>query len=294
MEKQKGSFFSKPVNLLSLFFVFWCAGCALQADMIDLQKDMEDIKKGDPALRQQLKETDRALKEKISNLQKAQVDLISKIDRLNSDLEAIRGRLDEDKHRMSEALKKIDDQVYRTKDLFVRMEILEGRSLKGSNTPSKDKGALPDDGKRSGTGRETDQRKAGSDRPDEGGGANPSEVYSQAYSDYVRGNYDLAIMGFQNYIAQYPNANQAQDAHYWVGESFYGKGEYQKAIDAFERFIKRYPRSDKIVTVLLKEGYAHNELGDKANSRQFLNRVISEFSLSEEAKLAKAKLSEIK
>lgn len=294
MEKQKGAFFSKPVNLLSLFFVFWCAGCALQADMIDLQKDMEDIKKGDPALRQQLKETDRALKEKISNLQKAQVDLISKIDRLNSDLEAIRGRLDEDKHRMSEALKKIDDQVYRTKDLFVRMEILEGRSLKGSNTPSKDKGALPDDGKRSGTGRETDQRKAGSDRPDEGGGANPSEVYSQAYSDYVRGNYDLAIMGFQNYIAQYPNANQAQDAHYWVGESFYGKGEYQKAIDAFERFIKRYPRSDKIVTVLLKEGYAHNELGDKANSRQFLNRVISEFSLSEEAKLAKAKLSEIK
>lgn len=293
MEKQKGAFFNKPVNLLILFLIFWFAGCALQADMIDLQKDMEDIKKGDPALRQQLKETDKTLKEKTANLQKTQVDLISKIERLNSDLEAIRGRLDEDEHRMSEALKKIDDQVYRTKDLFARMEILEGRSLKGSNTPFRDKGALPDDGKRSGTGSETDQRKAGSGTGEKGG-ANPSEVYSQAYSDYVKGNYDLAIMGFQNYIVQFPNANQAQDAYYWVGESFYGKGEYQKAIDAFERFIKRYPRSDKIVTALLKEGYAHNELGDKANSKQFLRRVIEEFSLSEEAKLAKAKLSEIK
>ncbi len=294
MEKQKGAFFNKPVNLLILLFIFWLAGCALQADMIDLQKDMEDIKKGDPALRQQLKETDKTIKEKMANLQKTQVDLISKIERLNSDLEAIRGRLEENEHRMSETLKKIDDQVYRAKDLFARMEILEGRSLKGSNTPFRDKGVMPDDGKRSGTGRETDQRKTGSDRPDEKGGANPSEVYSQAYSDYVKGNYDLAIMGFQNYIVQFPNANQVQDAHYWVGESFYGKGEYQKAIDAFERFIKRYPRSDKIVTALLKEGYAHNELGDKANSRQFLRRVIEEFSLSEEAKLAKAKLSEIK
>ena len=38
------------------------------------------------------------------------------------------------------------------------------------------------------------------------GGASPAprELYSQAYADYARGNYDLAIQGFSEYISRYP------------------------------------------------------------------------------------------
>lgn len=294
MEKQKGAFRSKRISFLILFFIFLGAGCALQADMVDLQKDMEDIKRGDPVVRQQLKDIDKALKERIANLQKAQLDLISGIERLASDIEVVRGRLDEDEHRISEALKKIDDQAYRTKDIYVRIEILEGRSLKGSNTPFKDKGASSDDARKFAAERDHDQKKAGSERSDEKIVANPSEVYSRAYNDYIKGNYDLAIMGFQNYIVQFPNANQASDAHYWIGESFYGKQEHLKAIEAFEKLIKKYPRSEKVVSALLKEGYSYYALGDKVSSRLFLKKVIDEFPLSEEARLAKGKLSEIK
>lgn len=294
MEKQKGTFRNNQIGILIFLFIFLGAGCALQADMVDLQKDIEDIKRGDPEVRKQLKDIDKSLKElRTSNLQK-KVDIESKIDHLTSDIEMIRGRLDENEHRISEVLKKIDDQDYRAKDLNARMEILEGRSLKGSNTPFKDKGATPDDAKRFAAGRDPNHRKMGSERLDEKIGVNPSEVYNQAYNDYIRGNYDLAIMGFQNYIAQFPNTTQALDAHYWLGESFYGKEDYQKAVEAFEKLIKKYPKSEKVVSALLKEGYSYYELGNKASSRLFLKRVIDEFPLSEEAKLAKGKLSEIK
>ena len=291
MEKQKGTFFSKQIGLFFFLLIIWGTGCALQADMYDLQKDVEEIKKGDPTSRQQLKEIDKLLKEKISNLQKTQVDIISKIDHLSSEIEMIRGRLDENDHRISEISKKIDDEAFRTKDLNARVDLLEGRPQKGLNNPSRDKGVPSDESKRSPSGREPDRRKMGSD---DKSGTNPSEVYSQAYNDYSKGNYDLAILGFQSYLSQFPNTSQAQDAQYWIGESFYGKEDYQKAIDAFEKFIGRYSRNEKVGSALLKEGYSYNELGDKVRSRAFLKKVIDEFPLSEEAKLARAKISEIK
>lgn len=293
MEEQKGAFRNKQISILIFLFSLWANGCALQADMFDLQKEVAEMRKANAANPQQVKEIEKALKERTLALQKTQVDLVANIGRLSSDLQVLQGRLEESEHKTLDLLKKIDDQIYKTKDLSARIDILEGRSLKGSNIPFKDKGGPSEEIGRS-EGGDPDQKKAGSERQDKKTSVSPSEVYTQAYSDYLKGNYDLAVLGFQNYAAQFPNANQISDAYYWLGESFYKKKEYKKAIEAFEKLTKKYPKSEKVVSALLKEGYSYYELGDKEGSRIFLKRIIDEFPLSEEVKLAKEKLSEIK
>ena len=51
----------------------------------------------------------------------------------------------------------------------------------------------------------------------------PRELYSQAYADFARGNYDLAVQGFTEYIKNYPGTDFTDNAQYWVGECLYGK-----------------------------------------------------------------------
>ena len=82
----------------------------------------------------------------------------------------------------------------------------------------------------------------------------PSEAYRQALNDYNSGNYDLALAGFQNYLAQFPDASQADKAQYWVGECHYAKKDFKNAIDAFSKMVKAHPKSDKVAGAKLKIG----------------------------------------
>lgn len=82
--------------------------------------------------------------------------------------------------------------------------------------------------------------------------------------------------------------------HYWVGETYYSKKEYEKAIEAFQRVLDKYPQSEKVPPALFKTGLAAAELGDTKKAREALKQVIDRFSTSDEAKLAKIKLAEIR
>ena len=73
----------------------------------------------------------------------------------------------------------------------------------------------------------------------------------------MRGNYDLAVLGFRQYLESFPDTELADNASYWIGESYYSQGKYQQAIREFDGILRRYPRSDKLASGLLKKGYAY-------------------------------------
>jgi TolA-binding protein len=70
--------------------------------------------------------------------------------------------------------------------------------------------------------------------------------------------------------------------------------DYVRAIQSFEHVVNEYPGNEKVPSALFKLGLSTAETGDIAKSRKYLKRVIEEFSSSDEAKLAKAKLAEIR
>jgi len=122
----------------------------------------------------------------------------------------------------------------------------------------------------------------------------PTSAFNLAYNDYLNGKFDLAVSGFQRFIKDFPSTSLTPNAHYWLGESYYGQKDYIRAMQSFEHVVNEYAGNEKVPAALFKLGLSAAETGDTAKSRKFLKRVIEEYSTSDEAKLAKAKMAEIR
>ena len=122
----------------------------------------------------------------------------------------------------------------------------------------------------------------------------PTSAFNLAYNDYLNGKYDLAVAGFQRFVKDFPGTSLTPNAYYWLGESSYQQKDYMRAMQSFEYLSTEYPGNEKVPAALFKSGLAAGETGDLAKSKKNLKRVIEEFPTSDEAKLAKNKLAEIR
>jgi tol-pal system protein YbgF len=119
----------------------------------------------------------------------------------------------------------------------------------------------------------------------------PRELYSQAYADYARANFDLAIQGFTEYIRNYPGTDFTDNAQYWIGECLYSKKAYAEAIDAWNALLRDYPSSDKIPDARVKKGMSLERLGRKSQALVEYRYVVDRFPNSQAARLARERLS---
>jgi tol-pal system protein YbgF len=126
--------------------------------------------------------------------------------------------------------------------------------------------------------------------PGAGAAADPETLYQTSYSDYLRGNYDLALLGFRQYLESFPDTDLADNASYWIGECFYRQQKFADAIVEYDVVLTQYPRSDKTASALLKKGYAQIELGQRRDGSAQLEKVIKNFPSSDEANLARQRL----
>lgn len=120
--------------------------------------------------------------------------------------------------------------------------------------------------------------------------ADPQALYDTAYNDYVRGSYDLAVLGFRQYLESYPSTELADNSTYWIGECYFQQGKFQKAIEQFDKVLTRYELSDRNPSALLKKGFAYLELGQRAEGVVQLQNVVCEYAGSDEARLAGQRL----
>lgn len=125
-------------------------------------------------------------------------------------------------------------------------------------------------------------------------GITPTSAFNLAYNDYLNGNYELSVAGFQRFVKDFPGTSLTPNAQYWMGESYYNLKDYGRAIQIFDSLVAEYPGNEKVPAALYKLGLATAETGDPTKSRKHLKRVIEEFPSSEESKLAKNKLAEIR
>lgn len=114
--------------------------------------------------------------------------------------------------------------------------------------------------------------------------------YEIAWSALDKKDYRLAIQRFKDFLKRYPKSNLADNAQYWIGESYYALREFDRAILEFDAVRRKYPQGEKIPAALLKQGYSFAELGEKVNARLILQEVIEKYPQSPEAMRAKQKL----
>ena len=120
------------------------------------------------------------------------------------------------------------------------------------------------------------------------------QLYDAAYQDLVKGKYDLARQGLQQYLQIEPEGALADNAHYWVGESYYSQKNYDEATKEFNVVLEKFPDGDKAPSAMLKLAYAQIASGKSAEGKKNLQALIKRFPQSNEANLAKAKLEELR
>jgi tol-pal system protein YbgF len=114
----------------------------------------------------------------------------------------------------------------------------------------------------------------------------PDQVYSSVYNDYLMGNYELAIAGFQDFLLSFPDSEYSDNASYYLGVCYHEKGRYEQAIQAFDQAINLYPRADKTPPAYFKKGAAQEELQLSAEAIETWRQLATIFPESQEAILA--------
>ena len=114
---------------------------------------------------------------------------------------------------------------------------------------------------------------SGIEQPGEG------DAYRAAYA-LVRGQqFNDAVSAFRQFLAQYPSGRYAPNAHYWLGELFLvlDPPDLEQARQSFSLLLTEYPANSKVPDALYKLGRVHFMKGNREKSREYLDRVISEY-----------------
>jgi len=285
--------------LLVALAVVMLYGCATPDDLRHLRREFdqklvavdERIAAVDPKI-QSLKEDDEVLRkdlqanrEAVTAVRKNQANAGADIGDLRDHIQQLRGGIEtlrKDLSNLSAQTKRRDDEI---KDL---REKLEGFSFKINflenflDLGKKEERAEPQE--------KTALPSAAKDRPR----TDKESLYAAAYEVFKESKYDKARIDFQNFLKLHPDTELSDNAQFWIGECYYFENKYEKAILEYEKVVKSYPEGDKVPYALLKQGLSFLKLGDKSSARLILQQVIKDYPNTNQARIARSKLVEIK
>jgi len=269
---------SRGIALAILVPLAVCVGCVSSDDIEGLHRQMNDIERQIQAVenksssKEEVQKLNVSVEQQTSQLLKSNADTGVKLDELSRQIEALQAKLDDTNRRLAE----LSQQIAATQGDLSRL---------GGPGPA---ATAPTVG-----APRTNARPAPPPPGAAAGGPSPQQLYDTAYGDYTKGRYELAIAGFQEYIERYPSTDLSDNAQYWIGESHFSERKFDDAIRDFDALLKRWPQSDKAPGALLKKGLALQELNRRPEAMVALQYVIHEYPGSDEARLAKQRLSSL-
>ena len=164
-----------------------------------------------------------------------------RLDELQAKLSELRGRIEE-LENSNETLRK------QQRDLYADLDKRLGR--RGRRPPARRSPGLP--------GRRRCGCRSADVAPETGPSSTDQAAYNQAFDALKAGNYAVAITGFKEFLATYPQSSLADNAQYWLGESYYVTRDYDRGRARFAR-ARAWPDSRKAPDALLKLGYTQYE-----------------------------------
>lgn len=259
------------VFLLSFASLICTVGCATTKD---LQRVHGDFDRQISALREEdagIQKDIAKLRETQASLQKSQAEMRADITEVRDGIQSLRGMTEGLRKEMAAIRERLDNVTLKINYIENFLEI----------------------GKRE---NHSEGDKAGKAAPKNAvkGKTDKESAYALAYETFKEGKYEKARGDFQNFLKQYPDSEYSDNAQFWIGESFYFEKKYEKAILEYEKVVKNYPKGSKVPYALLKQGLSFLNLGDKSSARLILQQIIKEYPNTNQARIARAKLVEIK
>jgi tol-pal system protein YbgF len=272
----------KPIVVLAVAS-FAAAGCvstsdfeAAQRQISELQEELANIKRT-ASSKDEVQNVNVRIAEQTETLLKSNATLVTKVAEMDERVQTTQGAVESAAFRLDQVAQQVTQTRRDVDELKTRVTTLQ-------TAPAP---AAPVTG--SGTAATGEMTVPATATPD----VNPMETYQAAYRDYQKGNFDLAIEGFRDYLGSSANSDLADNAAYWIGESLFSQKKYREAIEQFDAVVTKYPKSDKVPGALLKKGYAYINVGEKAQGVVQLQYVLHEHPRSQEASLARQKLKQL-
>jgi tol-pal system protein YbgF len=311
---------------LSLLIGFICInlliGCALQDDVTTLDSHMVSVSQRTAKLEKRISKLERknseldrknseldrrniALKQQNRALQKTNVEVEAIIkdlqkdqdkreqrlreqfaslrvinNRVRDDLQDLIGKAELTEHKLKQTTRAYEDVDKKIENRFTRLEeLIEANK----NSVVRIENYL--------NFNASDQMSA-TIPPQPPGGEKLSEVelYAMAKKAFDKNDYDKARQGFQQFLQLYPQSKNADNAQFWIGETYYREKWYEKSILEYQKVLENYPQGNKLPASLLKQGLAFSNIGDKANARLILKELVKKYPKSNEAIIARKKL----
>jgi tol-pal system protein YbgF len=296
--------FLRAVVLGLMLFCLGLGGCATQQDVSVLQRQIWDARRELDKTKAQFAKLEKAMDEKLEAdrqpLRRNQAAVGAQMDRIELELGRLNGQLEEaaamnerNGVRISEIqqrqmesmleIRKTVEDLQRGQNLMASYLGLQELVVTSTTGSPKEKKA----GKAKSGAAEVKTASKPSSSDAEG-------LYDKAFQLFRGGKFEAARAEFSSYLERYPKTDLADNAQFWLGECYYSEKKYRQAIAAYEKTINDYPKSDKVSSALLKQGMAFLELGDKTAGKILLKKVVKGYPQSNQAKIARNKLTRIK
>ena len=280
-------------SLYLLVCILLLAGCASRQALKQVQNelgrmvsvqanDIEALKQENAALRKAL----QGGQETIAALRKTQAESNADMTVLKDRIQQLNGRTEElqkDLAALHKTTKSKDEEMAeRLNRAIFKISFVENFLGIGKKDAAAD---AAEKGNRSANGRQKDVLNGKSER---------ESLYAAAYETFKEGKYEKARTDFQNFLKLHPRSEYSGNAQFWIGECYYNEQQYEKAILEYEKVVTTFPKGNKVPYALLKQGLSFQQLGDKTSARLFLQQVIRDYPNTNQARVARSKLLEIK
>ena len=277
------------ISTLSIISTFF-PGCIVpNKDLISLKKEVEELKRETERLqltagikpdssRNRLDEIEKEIEFISRNLKKSRASSDANMNSMRGEIQTIGGRFEEVKHlsekssennrsfimaadarltsienRLNIVEKKVDQGV-------LELELIKKASLEAKEIKKEDK-------------------------------VSSADLYKSGLKAIKDGKTKEARNIFASYLTDFPDGPLANNAQFWIGESFYDEGDYERSIIEYDDVIRKYPGGGKVPAALLKQGMAFEKIKDKKTAKVLYNKLIKEYPESDESKTAKKLLS---
>lgn len=121
----------------------------------------------------------------------------------------------------------------------------------------------------------------------------PLSLYRTAYEDLRAGRHEAAERGFREFVKRFPHHDYADNAQYWLGETFYDRKLYERAAPEFRAVVSRWPTGNKAPDALLKLGFCLLAAGDAPKARAILRELPASYPHTDAARLAEERLAQL-
>jgi tol-pal system protein YbgF len=245
------------------------------------------------------------------------LDMLNRIEQLQGDVQRLRGDLELQAHRLEDMQRQQREQYLDTDRRLQQLEtgVAGGPAASTSSVP----GMLPEPVSPQEPPRlplvttpppgqspvpqvtappPAAQPSAGPLESPPGAAAANSEAaqaeYDTALAILREGRYAEAAQAFNRFLAANPGSVYADNASYWLGETYYVTRDFDQALATFQSLLSRYPQSTKVSDSHLKMGYIYYEKTDWKAAREHLELVVNQYPGTTTARLAADRLQRMK